>query len=116
MENQFENIETKLNIAPQNVHFAMQFIDSLMEIICQISEREARKIRHGATYLTGSKDEVNIMGGVDALSSFGVLLNGMKSGIYKEYQEFIKKQNEEAEAKKKNSAEVKEEETETEAA
>lgn len=91
MEKTIPDIDHKLDIAPQNVHFALSFIDSLISIICEMSEKNARQIRHGATFLTANKEEVHTMGGVEALSGFGLMLNGMKNGIAKEYQEFVAK-------------------------
>lgn len=86
----------KINLDPNHAPVVLEILDILVNQICEISERNARTIRHGATFMTGTKQEVHIMGGVEALSGFGLTIEGMKNGILQSYNEFIIKQQEEA--------------------
>lgn len=87
--------DVKINLHPEQAPAVIHILDTLIKQICEISERNARTIRHGATFMTGTKQEVHIMGGVEALSGFGLTIEGMKNGIIQSYNEFIAKQQEE---------------------
>lgn len=72
------------------IEFGLNLIDQIIEILCKTATENAKSIPHGITFMTGTKQHVYSMGGVEAISGVGVTLDGIKQELISGYNNFVK--------------------------